>query len=104
MASAWVERRSTGSFIVVWREPDTGTRRSKGGFRLKGEAEAFRDELKAKMNTGLYLPEAMRNVPRAPTQDSQPVCISPLQLSDPFPPSRWSTPAPLTRLSAPSFP
>lgn len=65
MASAWIEPRGK-SYVVVWREPATGKRRSKGGFRRKtgpGGATEFRDRLRDQLNSGAYLSEAYRRVP-----------------------------------------
>lgn len=59
MASAWIEKRG-GRHMVVWREPGTGRRRTRGGFTRKREAEDFRDRIKVSILSGDYVAEADR--------------------------------------------
>ena len=62
MASVWIETRGT-RHIVVWRDPVTGKRGSKGGFPRKKAAETFRDELKVKILRGELLSDEDRQTP-----------------------------------------
>lgn len=62
MASVWIEKRGA-RHMVVWREPGTGRRRTRGGFTRKREAEDYRDKVRVSILTGEYLAEDDRQTP-----------------------------------------